>query len=61
MPAADRKGVPYEQYFILSQLNDWNTQGIVEGSTRKIIDENFPLDEIKEIAKEKNRVVELRK
>lgn len=50
-----------KQYFILSQLNDWNTQGIVEGSTRKILDENFPLAEIKEIAKEKNRVVELRK
>ena len=32
-----------KQYFILSQLNDWNTQGIVEGSTRKIIDEMFPI------------------
>ena len=49
-----------KQYFILSQLNDWNTQGIVEGATRKILDENFPLAEIKAIAKEKNRVVELR-
>lgn len=48
-----------KQYFILSQLNDWNTQGIVEGATRKIIDNNFPLDEIKEIAQEKNRVVDL--
>lgn len=49
-----------KQYFILSQLNDWNTQGFVEGATRKIVDDNFPLDEIKEIAQEKNRIVDLR-
>ena len=50
-----------KQYFILSQLNDWNTQGIVEGGTRKINSEDFPLDEIKELAQSKNRVVELRR
>lgn len=49
-----------KQYFILSQLNDWNTQGFVERATRKIVDDNFPLDEIKEIAQEKNRIVDLR-
>lgn len=49
-----------KQYFILSQLNDWNTQGFIEGATRKIVDDNFPLDEIKEIAQEKNRIVDLR-
>lgn len=49
-----------KHYFILSQLNDWNTQGFVEGATRKIVDDNFPLDEIKEIAQEKNRIVDLR-
>lgn len=49
-----------KQYFILSQLNDWNTQSIVERTTRKIVDDNFPLDEIKEIAQEKNRIVDLR-
>lgn len=50
-----------KQYFILSQLNDWNTQGIVEGGTRKITGDYFPLDEIKELAQSKNRVVELRR
>lgn len=50
-----------KQYFILSQLNDWNTQGIVEGSTKIILDESFPLVEIKKLAERKNRVVELRK
>ena len=49
-----------KQYFILSQLNDWNTQGFVEKKKKKIVDDNFPLDEIKEIAQEKNRIVDLR-
>ena len=48
-----------KQYFILSQLNDWNTQGIVEGAARKITGDDFPLDEIKTIAQSKNRVVDL--
>lgn len=48
-----------KQYFIISQLNDWNTQGIVEGGTREIKGDNFPLDKFKKIAKQKNRVVDL--
>lgn len=50
-----------KQYFILSQLNDWNTQGIVEGGTRNITGEDFPLEEFKALARSKNRVVELRR
>lgn len=50
-----------KQYFILSQLNDWNTQGIVEGGTRNITGEDFPLEEFKALAQSKNRVVELRR
>ena len=53
--------IKMKQYFILSQLNDWNTQGIVEGCNRKITGENFPLDEIKDLVQSKNRVVELRR
>lgn len=49
-----------KEYFILSQLNDWNTQGIIESGTRKIDGNDFPLAEFKEIAQNKNRVIELR-
>lgn len=49
-----------KQYFILSQLNDWNTQGIVEGGTREIKDDNFPLDSFMRLAEQKNRVASLR-
>ena len=49
-----------KQYFILSQLNDWNTQGIVEGGTREINGANFPLEKFKEIAQQKNRIINLR-
>lgn len=49
-----------KQYFILSQLNDWNTQGIVEGGTRAITTNDFPLDEFKRIAEQKNRVSSLK-
>lgn len=49
-----------KQYFILSQLNDWNTQGIVENSARIMTDDDFPLDKIKQIASRKNRLVDLR-
>ncbi len=49
-----------KQYFILSQLNDWNTMGIVEGGTREICGDDFPLETFKEIARHKNRIVELR-
>lgn len=54
------------QYFILSQLNDWNTQTMVSSfvkEARKAARDrmDFPLEKIKTIAKEKNRVVELRR
>ena len=66
-----RKDVPYlkispenirrmKQYFILSQLNDWNTQGIVEGGTRKITGDDFPLDDFIILAQQKNRVTDLK-
>lgn len=48
-----------KQYFILSQLNDWNTQGIVEGGTREITDSNFPLDKFIDLAEKKHRVTNL--
>lgn len=48
------------QYLILSQVNDWNTQTMVnafaaKAKTAASIGENFPLKAIKEIALEKNR------
>lgn len=49
-----------KKYFILSQLNDWNTQGIVEGGTREIGNDDFPLDKFMEVAIKKNRVLELK-
>ena len=51
-----------KQYFILSQLNDWNTQGIVEGAARAIMgaaDTEFPLCKIEKIAANKKRIVTL--
>ena len=51
-----------KRYFILSQLNDWNTQGIVEGAARAIknaADTEFPLCEIETIAADKKRIVTL--
>ena len=67
-----QKGVPYlkissdnikkmKQYFILSQLNDWNTQGIVEGGTRKITSDDFPLDDFISLANQKNRVTDIKR
>lgn len=49
-----------KQYFILSQLNDWNTQGIIESGIREIKGNDFPLDEFRKIAEEKNRVIYLK-
>lgn len=48
-----------KQYFILSQLNDWNTQGIVEGGTREITNSKFPLDKFIELAEKEHRVTNL--
>ena len=49
-----------KQYFILSQLNDWNTQGIIEGCTREIKNTGvINIEKFKEIAKSKNRSTEL--
>ena len=42
-----------KQYFILSQLNDWNTQIIVEGGTREIVNSDFPLEKSITLAEEK--------
>ena len=49
-----------KQYFILSQLNDWNTQRIVEGGTREIVNSDFPLEKSITLAEQKNRVVSLK-
>jgi hypothetical protein len=51
------------RYFILSQINDWNTQGIVDNATRLVRQAakdsggvfDFPLSGIKEIALQKKR------
>lgn len=46
-----------KQFFILSQINDWNTQTIIHSCSDKTIsaDKDFPLDEIKEIISKNNR------
>lgn len=54
------------QYFILSQINDWNTQTMVtnfvkEARKAAIDGLDFPLKNIRVIAVEKNRVGELRR
>lgn len=54
------------QYLILSQVNDWNTQTMVNNfvkKAREAANENldFPLENIRKIAIEKNRVGELRR
>lgn len=54
------------QYFLLSQFNDWNTQTMISSFVKEArlaakLNNDFPLEKIKQIAKEKNRVVELRK
>lgn len=46
-----------KKYFIVSQLNDWNTQGIVEGATRLVNENNdFPYAKIEKLAVSKNRI-----
>ena len=67
-----KKGVPYikidnnnllrmKQYFILSQLNDWNTQTIINGCSSLAFnaDVDFPLDAIKEFVSKNNRLTSL--
>lgn len=54
------------QYLILSQVNDWNTQTMVtnfvkEAREAAIAGLDFPLENIRKIAVEKNRVGELRR
>lgn len=54
------------QYFILSQLNDWNTQTMVTGFVKEAREAakgrlGFPLENIRAIAVEKHRVGELRR
>ena len=68
----DKKGVPYrkidndnllrmKQYFILSQLNDWNTQTIINECSSLALDADvdFPLDAIKEFVGKNNRLTSL--
>lgn len=52
------------QYFLLSQLCDWNTQTMVNAFSREAVSEGkvgkaFPLEKIRQIAIEKNRTGEL--
>lgn len=48
-----------KQFFILSQLNDWNTQGMIDTYVRLILDnKEFPLDKIISETKEK-RLIQL--
>ncbi|HCE5838039.1 DUF262 domain-containing protein [Pseudomonas aeruginosa] len=52
------------QYFLLSQLCDWNTQTMVNAFAREAMEAgrnnwSFPLDTIRQIAVEKNRTGEL--
>lgn len=67
-----KKGVPYikiendnlmrmKQYFILSQLNDWNTQTIINECSSLALnaDVDFPLDAIKEFVGKNNRLTSL--
>lgn len=67
-----KKGVPYikiegdnllrmKQYFILSQLNDWNTQTIINECSALALnaDVDFPLDVIKEFVGKNNRLTAL--
>ena len=54
------------QYLILSQVNDWNTQTMVTMFAKEARDAatlglDFPLENIRKIAVEKNRVGELRR
>lgn len=54
------------QYFILSQLNDWNTQTMVTSFVKEAREAaigglDFPLEKIKAIAIEKNRIGGLRR
>lgn len=67
-----KKGTPYlkienenlmrmKQYFILSQLNDWNTQTIINDCSALTLntDINFPLEPIKQLVSRNNRFTEL--
>jgi hypothetical protein len=58
MPAQEIQAI--HQYFLLSQFCDWNTQTMVNAFARKAmaaaeIGESFPLEDIRQIAIEKNR------
>lgn len=50
-----------KQYFILSQLNDWNTQTIINSCSTMALntDRDFPLDEIKDFVGRNNRLTDL--
>ena len=50
-----------KQYFILSQLNDWNTQTIINECSEMTLntDIDFPLDQIKQFVSRNNRFTEL--
>lgn len=55
---------PIDQYFLLSQLCDWNTQTMVNAFAREAVAEGklgkeFPLEAIRQIAIEKNRTGDL--
>ena len=50
-----------KQFFILSQLNDWNTQTIVTKCSTMALEttKDFPLDAMKEFISKNNRLVDL--
>lgn len=67
-----KKGIPFrnintenlklmKQYFILSQVNDWNTQTIIQNSSSLALKSNelFPLDNIKDFVEKNNRLIDL--
>lgn len=55
---SDKNIISMKQYLILSQVCDWNTQGIVENACKEFEScSDFPLDSIKKIAQSKNRYI----
>lgn len=50
-----------KQFFILSQLNDWNTQTIISKCTEMALktEDAFPLEEIKQFVSKNNRLIDL--
>ncbi|MDR1871175.1 MAG: DUF262 domain-containing protein [Deltaproteobacteria bacterium] len=53
--------IKMKQYFILSQVNDWNTQTIVNNCSNKALNsiDVFPLQDIIDFVKNKNRLTDI--